>query len=238
MQPLLAIEAGEAAPASGPENAVGAGCEASDALMDFRRQRHIHELKRALCRTGCFEVLRVGDPDAAVGREARAGGKRLGSRDFFGAESCRVKTSQSPWITEDPDGAIGGENHFAGKGAVEAVLRSPDSPVSSLGIPHSDTIVGADPESLALIAQFGPSHVIGKTFSLRPTGPGFAASPALDAGAAEANPIRALAVLGDGKGGVDGHAAALVNDLPLSGAASIESCDRGDHEIAGTIQGG
>src|SRR5580693_1289252 len=188
MQPLLTIEAGETAAANGPENAVRAGCEAAEALVDFRRQRHIHESKRPFGRTGGFEVLRARDPDAAVGREADAGRNGIGSRDFFGADSSRVETGESAGIAKDPDRAVGRDNHFAGQGAVEAVFRFPDSPAIGLRVPHGDAIVGAEPEALAFIAQFAPDDVVGKPFDLRPTGPGSTPDPALDAGAAQANP--------------------------------------------------
>src|SRR5580700_12164110 len=132
MQPLLTIEAGETAAAHGPENAVRAGCETADALVDFRRQRHIHESKRPFGRRGCFEVLRVGDPDAAVGRDFDAGRNGIRSRDYFGAESSWVETGESAGIAKDPDRAVGRENHFAGHRAVEAVFRFPDSPTIGL----------------------------------------------------------------------------------------------------------
>ncbi len=54
VQPLLAIEARKAAPAHRPYNSVAAGSEPADALVDFRRQRDIHEMKRALRKTSSF----------------------------------------------------------------------------------------------------------------------------------------------------------------------------------------
>ena len=54
VQPLLAIEARKAAPAHRPYNSIAAGSEPADALVDFRRQRNIHEMKRALRKTSSF----------------------------------------------------------------------------------------------------------------------------------------------------------------------------------------
>src|SRR5208282_4653675 len=56
MQPVLSVKAGYAAPANGPKDAVRARSEAADALVNFRWQRHIHELERPLRRARCFNV--------------------------------------------------------------------------------------------------------------------------------------------------------------------------------------
>ncbi len=163
-------------------------------------------------------------------------GTASGVEIFSEAESCWIETSESAWIAKDPDGAIGSEDHFAGDGATEAVFRFPCSPAIRLGIPHGDAIVGADPEAIAGIAQFGPYDIVGETLGLRPARPGFPADPALDACSAEANPVCPLAIFGDGKRGVDGHSAALVNHFPLAGDSPIEACHGGDHQIAGAVQ--
>ena len=180
--------------------------------------------------------MRIGDPDAPVRADVNAGGDSLGSGNFFGAESCWIETCESAWIAEDPDGAIGSEDHFAGDGAIEAVLRFPCSPAVRLGIPHGDATVGADPEAIAGIAQFGPHDIVGETLRLRPARPSFPADPALDACSAETDPVCPLAIFGDGKRGVDGHSAALVNHFPLAGDSAIEACHSRNHQIAGTVQ--
>src|SRR6478609_7848934 len=119
--------------------------------------------------------MRIGDPDAPVRADVNACGDGLGSGNFFGAESCWIETSESTWIAKDPDGAIGSEDQFAGDGAIEAVFRFPCSPAIRLGIPHGDATVGANPEALARIPHFGPDHVVGESFRLRPARPSFPA---------------------------------------------------------------
>src|SRR5690242_2864459 len=47
VEPMFSIKAGEAAPADRPQNAISGGCKAADALVDFRRQRNVDEVKRA-----------------------------------------------------------------------------------------------------------------------------------------------------------------------------------------------
>ena len=54
VQPVLAIEAREPVSANCPEDAVGAGCETTEALVNFGRQRNVDEMKRPLRRLGCF----------------------------------------------------------------------------------------------------------------------------------------------------------------------------------------
>src|SRR5208282_3701800 len=143
--------------------------------------------------------MSVGNPDAAIRADAKAGRNGFGSGNFFGDKRVGVNARETAGITKHPYGAIRSENHFAGQRAVEAIFRFPDVPARRLRIPHSHAAVGAEPETLALVAQFGPDHVVRETFGLRPAGPGFAANPALDSRAAESNPIGALAVFGDGK---------------------------------------
>src|SRR5579859_5475048 len=85
VEPMLSIKARETAPADSPQNAITGGCKAADALVDFRRQRNVHEVKRTLRRTSGFDVLRVGNPDAAIRAHVDASGKSLGGGDFFRA---------------------------------------------------------------------------------------------------------------------------------------------------------
>ena len=86
VQPILAVKTRDAAPANRPHDTIGAGSEATDAALNFRRQRHIHELKGPLRRPDGLQILMVGDPNAAVRADVNAGRNGLGSLDFFGSE--------------------------------------------------------------------------------------------------------------------------------------------------------
>src|SRR5690349_18803610 len=118
---MFSIKAGETAPADSPQNAIPGGCKAADALVDFGRERNVDEVKRTLRRTSCFDVLRVGDPDAAVRAHVDACRKRLWGGDFFRGQGCRIKAGKSARIAKDPHSAVRSKGHFASDGAIEAV---------------------------------------------------------------------------------------------------------------------
>src|SRR5579859_51393 len=238
VEPVLAVEAREPAAANGPQHTIGAATKTADSAVNLRRHGNVHESKRPLGETNGFDVVSIRNPEAAIGSAGNARGNRLGSGDFYRRERIRIEARDAAGRAENPDGAVGGEDQIARDAAVEAVFGFPDTPTVSLGIPHGDTAVRADPQAVVLVANFRPHDIVGEAFRGGPSRPGLSANPALDARATEADPVSALAVLGDSKGGVNGHSAILINNFPLPGDAAVEAFDGGNEEIAGVIESG
>ena len=166
-----------------------------------------------------------------------AGGIGARRRDFLGDKRLWIETREATGIAKNPNGMIGRQDQLACHSAIETVFCFPHSPAICLRIPHGNAIVGANPKAIAGIAHLGPDNIVGKAFAACPRRPSFSTDPTLDTRSAEANPISALAVFGDGKSGVGGHAAALIDDFPLTSNSAVEALHSGNHQVALPIQG-
>ena len=110
-------------------------------------------MKRTFRRPSRFEVLRVGNPDAAIGSHLNAGGDGAWGGNFFWEKRFRVEPGETTGVGKNPDSMVGRQDQLAGHSAIEAVFRFPHAPAICLRIPHGDAIVGANPKAFAGIAD-------------------------------------------------------------------------------------